>query len=143
MLFSKVYHCSVAGNRITVDGSLAGIARRPFFRYAASYTFTEDGMIAIELKGKLAEDFTTFLPRLGFEIQTTAVNDTFTYFGMGYKENYCDMNRHAKVEYTPMAQKRNMWYIVPQEHGNHSQTKWLKMGGGLSLLPMKSLIFCI
>ena len=134
-LFSKVYHCSVAGNRITVDGSLAGIARRPFFRYAASYTFTEDGMIAIELKGKLAEDFTTFLPRLGFEIQTTAVNDTFTYFGMGYKENYCDMNRHAKVGmYSSSAEKEYVRYIVPQEHGNHSQTKWLKMGGGLKFI---------
>ena len=58
-------------------------------------------------------------------------NDTFSYYGMGKEENYCDMNSHAKIGmYSSSAKEEYVPYIKPQEHGNHTCTKLLKMDNG-------------
>ena len=132
-LFSKVYDCITANNKIIVTGSIAGVARRPIFRYTAEYAFFSDGKISVNLMGDVAEDTPTFLPRLGFEFTSPAENDRFTYFGMGSGENYCDMFYHAKTGmYNSTAENEYVNYVVPQEHGNHMKTKLLKMDGGLT-----------
>ena len=77
----------------------------------------------------------TYLPRLGFEITSPAVNDGFTYFGMGSGENYCDCSAHTKMgRYRSTAREEYVPYILPQEHGNHTRTKYLKMDSGLTVL---------
>ena len=132
-LCTKVYDCSLSENTITVKASLAGISRLPFLRYEVNYTFFADGMIRVSLSGKRMP--ATYLPRLGFEITSPAVNDGFTYFGMGSGENYCDCNAHAKMgRYRSTAREEYVPYILPQEHGNHTRTKYLKMDSGLTVL---------
>ncbi|WP_309487485.1 hypothetical protein, partial [Escherichia coli] len=61
----KVYSCSVKENKVTVEGSLAGIGRMPLLHFTAEYTFYENGEIKVSLKGKVREDLEIFLPRLG------------------------------------------------------------------------------
>ena len=126
--FSKVYDCVRENGRITVSGSLAGISRKPYFRYTAVYTVGEDGSISVELTGKVRED-TVWLPRLGYEFLLPPESDRFRYFGRGPAECYCDMchgsrvglfDSDAKSEYVP--------YARPQEHGNHINTKKLDIG---------------
>ena len=73
-----------------------------------------------------------WLQRLGFEFTILKENCGFSYFGRGPMENYCDMHGHTITgvfESTPEAEY--FPYIMPQEHGNHTGCKWLKLENGL------------
>lgn len=134
-LFSKIYSCRLNDNTITVDASLAGVSRMPFLHHTITYTFFENGEIKISLSAKLREAFHTYLPRLGFEFTSPVTNDSFIYYGMGEAECYLDMNLHAKVGmYQSNAKAQYVNYVVPQEHGNHTKTKLLKMANGLTFV---------
>ena len=139
----KVYSVSLAGSTITVDGSLAGVARTPFFRYTASYTVTADGRITVTLDGKV-KDLAFFLPRLGFECKLLPEQDKFRYFGMGPYENYCDMHHASMVGwYESDADSEYVPYVMPQEHGNHTKTKILEMAGSLRFEAETEMDFCV
>lgn len=48
---------------------------------------------------------------------------------MGPNENYCDMNHAAHMGiFHSTAQQEYVPYIRPQEHGNHTQVRWLQIG---------------
>lgn len=114
---------------------IAGISRIPFLYYTIKYRFFEYGLQII-IYGDINESINCpFLPRLGFEFTLNKENDSFTYFGMGEMENYCDMFHHAKIgEYRSTAEKEHVNYIVPQEHGNHTKTKKLSMDCGVEFI---------
>ncbi len=133
ILFTKVYSCEVEGNKITVTGSLAGVARRPVMYYTVIYEFFANGEIKVSTSCKKGKEVAIFFPRFGFEFVSPMSNEGFTYFGMGEYENYCDMNHHCTVGlYTSDAKNQYVNYVVPQEHGNHTKTKLLKMANGLT-----------
>ncbi|MBL4934613.1 DUF4981 domain-containing protein [Clostridium sp. YIM B02515] len=128
-MFSKVYDCRLEGNRIIVEGSLAGISRSPFLRFNNIFTILSNGEIQVEFEGKVKEDC-VYLPRLGFEFQIPKKNKRFKYFGMGPSENYIDMCHHSKIGmYESSAKEEYVPYIVPQEHGNHIKTKIIEIVG--------------
>lgn len=132
-LFSKVYSCTLNDNSITVTGSLAGVSRMPFIRHTVIYSFFKSGEIKISLQAAKRKDLQVYLPRIGFEIAIPFENDSFTYYGMGKDECYCDMHYHAKVGlYSSNAGDEYVNYPYPQEHGNHIRTKLLKMGCGIT-----------
>ena len=135
-LFNKVYSVTVNENRIEVNASLAGVSRRPFLRYTASYEFFANGTVKVDLTGHYADTLMfKFLPRLGFEFTIDKENDSFSYYGMGDGENYCDMHYHAKIgRFESNAEREYVNYIMPQEHGNHIRTKMLAMGCGLEFI---------
>ena len=131
-LFSKVYSCEKEENKIVVNGSLAGVARSPFMFYRSEYEFYADGTVAVRLVAEVEEWIHTFLPRLGYEFRLKNKNAEFTYFGRGKDENYCDMNRHAPVGlYSSSAKEEYVNYVMPQEHGNHTECKMLSIKNGL------------
>ncbi|OPJ58137.1 glycoside hydrolase family 2 TIM barrel-domain containing protein [Clostridium oryzae] len=128
-IFSKVYFCELADNKIIVNGSLAGISRSPFLRFNVMFTILGNGSIKVELEGKVKENC-VYLPRLGFEFSIPKKNKEFRYYGMGPYENYLDMCHHTKVDmYESSVDKEYVPYIVPQEHGNHTRTKFVEIGG--------------
>lgn len=134
-LFGKVYSIDVNENEIIVEGNLAGVSRIPFVYHTIKYKFFENGL-QVELDGEINEKINcTHLPRLGFEFTLNKENDSFTYFGMGEMENYCDMCRHTKIgKYTSSAEKEYVNYIMPQEHGNHTKAKTLLMDCGIEFI---------
>lgn len=132
-VISKVYDCTMAGNKITVNGSLAGIGRIPFLRFTVSYEFFEDGAVKVHLDGDVSENITTYLPRLGFEFVSPVENDGFTYYAYGKGECYRDMHYHTKIGmYESCARDEYVDYTMPQEHGNHFNAKLLRLNGGLT-----------
>lgn len=123
----KVYNTVINNNTITVDGAVSSVARANIIKYTAVYTFLADGSINVELCGDFNKKM-IFLPRFGFEF-TTASKD-FSYFGYGPFEAYIDMHHASKMGYyESFAEKEYVDYIKPQEHGNHYNTKSLKIGG--------------
>ncbi|MBQ2614415.1 MAG: glycoside hydrolase family 2 [Clostridia bacterium] len=144
MLCSKIYDCYVEDNTIWVKGSIGGMARMPLFQYTAQYVFYQDGMVQVILDGETKKNLAPgfYLPRLGFEFTLDKENDSFTYFGRGDGENYCDMHYHTKVgKFQSDAEKEYCEYIHPQEHGNHTKTKTLDMDCGLSFVAEEEFEF--
>ncbi len=126
--FSKVYSVTLSGNTITVEGSLAGISRMPYFRYTMTVSVNAEGVINYNLKGKKRENV-FWLPRFGFEFKMPAENKAFSYFGYGPSESYCDMHKGALMGlYESDADKEYVNYVRPQEHGNHFGVRMLTIG---------------
>lgn len=129
-LFSKVYDCTVDNGVITVDGSLSGVSRKPFFRYRMTVLVFADGRAELSMSGQVRENV-IWLPRLGFEFAMPGgVSEKFRYFGRGPVENYCDMHRCAWVDlFESSPAEEYVEYVRPQEHGNHTDVRMLSVGG--------------
>ena len=126
--FSKVYDCHMENGAIIVTGALAGVGRNPFFQYCLTVTIAENGQIDLGLKGNVRQD-AIWLPRLGFEFALPMEANAFTYYGRGPMENYRDMCHAAKMGlYASDTGQEYVNYVRPQEHGNHTQVKMLKIG---------------
>ena len=126
--FSKVYDCLVEDGVIKVTGSLAGVSRMPFLRYEQTITISGKGEIDYILQGQIG-DKVIWLPRLGYEFVLPEASKEFTYYGRGPVENYCDMHNWAPVGlYNSNTDNEYVGYVRPQEHGNHTQVKMLKIG---------------
>ena len=129
----KVYSCTLKNGKITVEGSLSGISRAPLLRFVCEYTFYKNGSAGVVLKASVKPELKVFLPRLGFEFEIDNENETFTYFGMGERENYTDMCHHTiNGLYTSNAQNEYVPYVMPQEHGNHTNTRMLSLKSGIT-----------
>ena len=103
----------------------------PLLHFVATYSFFANGLLQVSLGANLRDELNTFLPRLGFEFPIAADNEEFTYFGRGKLENYCDMNRHTLVGlYRSTADKEYVPYVMPQEHGTHTQVNYLETQSG-------------
>ncbi len=137
-LFTKVYSCEVKDNSIIVEGGISGVGRIRLIRYNAVYSFFKNGEIKVELKADVdsrLKENGVYLPRFGFEFTSPVVNDSFEYYGMGDGESYCDMHYHTKLGmYKSSADNEYVNYVKPQEHGNHFDTRYLKMGNGLTIV---------
>lgn len=126
--FSKVYECEIKNGKILVLGSLAGVSRVPLLNYELNIDISESGAILFDLNCNIRND-AFWLPRLGFEFELPEQNNKFIYYGSGPIESYCDMHHWASVGlYESDAEKEYVNYVMPQEHGNHFNTKMLKIG---------------
>ena len=128
----KIYSCTLRNGKITAEGSLSGISRAPLLRFVCEYTFYKNGSVGVLLKAHVKPELKVFLPRLGFEFGIDGENEEFTYFGMGERENYTDMCHHIiNGLYTSNAQNEYVSYVMPQEHGNHTNARMLSMESGI------------
>ena len=140
--FHKTYGVTVQGNTIIANCSIGGVSRAPAIRYTLIISIFADGRIDVELDAKVREQV-YWLPRLGFETALPNENAAFTYYGRGPLENYCDMCHAAPIGlYESTAQKEYVPYVRPQEHGNHTDAKWLDIGQ-LRFIGKDRFEFCV
>ncbi len=122
----KTYNVEIDETKIVVDAALCAIARTPIMRFKETYEFFDDGTAKISLIGKLREKRVEYLPRLGYEFMLKNEDAKFSYFGRGPLENYCDMKLHTrKGIYESSASREYVPYVMPQDHGNHTDAKYL------------------
>ena len=127
-IFSKVYNCTVTDGCIHVDASLAGVSRKPFFRYTLQVKVNCDGVITVNLEGNVREKV-VYLPRFGFEFTLPKKNMNFRYYGCGPMESYSDLRHGSTVGmYESTAEAEYVPYVRPQEHGNHVDVRMLQIG---------------
>ena len=130
-IFNKIYTFGLKENKLKFCGALSGVGRMPFFKYILGYEFFEDGQITISLSGNVRSDC-IWLPRLGFEFRLSKELNEFVYYGRGPYENYNDMRYHTTTAlYESSAENEYFPYTMPQEHGNHTNCKLLKIKNGL------------
>ncbi len=126
--FHKTYDMAIKNGRIKVSASVAGVSRRPVFVYGMTLSVFKDGRINVSLKGEVNKT-AEYLPRLGFEYVLKKKNSSFEYFGYGPLETYRDSFHHGRLLWHKSnAEKEYVEYIRPQEHGNHTGVKELRIG---------------
>lgn len=90
------------------------------------YVFNGNGSIDVEL---------TLIPkaemeRYGFTFALRDGVDGMEFFGKGPFENYCDRATAAIIKvHKGVAEDFVHDYLYPQENGNHTEMRWLKVGG--------------
>ena len=127
-LFNKIYDTALTGNTVTVHGALSGVSRLAFANYTLTAVFGGDGKIDFSVDVSVRKS-AFWLPRFGFEFAVPSKNAAFEYFGVGPYESYIDMDHGGQMGlYKSTAQKEYVNYIRPQEHGNHTGVRMLKIG---------------
>jgi beta-galactosidase len=86
------------------------------------------------------------LPRVGVSLRLPAGFEQLSWFGRGPHESYPDRKRGAALgRYDSTVTAQYVPYILPQEHGNHADTRWLTLeredGLGLRITAAEPLQF--
>ncbi len=125
--------------RVSCGHVAACLVSRTAIRHRHHYTIRPDGTILVEnvfLVDKKAAD----LPRLGVRLVLAPGYENLTWFGRGPLENYSDRKRSAMIDrYSGSVSDQYVPYIVPQEHGNHADTRWLSLDNGRASLRILAL----
>lgn len=74
------------------------------------------------------------LPRFGLTVELTKVDDVMEFYAKGPHENYCDRNSGAYLaHYEGKVEDFCHDYLFPQENGNHTEARYLKVGTKLGV----------
>ncbi|MCL2031202.1 MAG: DUF4981 domain-containing protein [Oscillospiraceae bacterium] len=110
---------------ITVKSALSAPGREPLIRLKTVYTVTPGGAIGVDVYADVNQRV-EMLPRFGYELTLPKGMERLEWFGMGPDENYADSRNHVwMARHTSTVTEQYFPYIVPQEHGNHTDTRWL------------------
>jgi beta-galactosidase len=127
----------VDGERLRVAGRLAAATHPHAVEYAFEWTADGDGVVlaaSVAFTGPWAD--TPFrhrdivLPRLGLRLGLPGSYGTASWFGRGPGESYVDSTDAAAIgRWTAAIDELQVRYPVPQENGNHVDTRWLELTG--------------
>jgi len=105
-------------------------AARQAVRHQLRATFRPDGSVLVEntfTVDKAVGD----LPRLGVVLALQPGFENLQWFGRGPLENYWDRKRSSIVDrFSSTVAAQYVPYILPQEHGNHTDVRWLSLDDG-------------
>lgn len=115
------------------DGSVVleveslAVAKGGKVRHDHTYTFFPTGEIFVENRFRCDKSLPD-LPRLGVTLVLRPGFEHLAWFGRGPHENYSDRKRSAAVGlYEGTVADQYVPYIVPQEHGNKTDVRWLSL----------------
>ncbi|MCX6875524.1 MAG: DUF4981 domain-containing protein [Verrucomicrobia bacterium] len=91
---------------------------------ALSYRITGAGQLAVECTFRPLGTL-PLIPRIGMQAQLSPDCATWSWFGKGPQENYCDRNSGAwSTVHTGLVSSLFHRYVDPQESGNRTQIRW-------------------
>ena len=98
------------------------------FDYVQRYSVQDDGTITLVFKLVCGGEQPGFLPRLGFTLELPGELENLEWYGRGPHENYPDRKHSARVDvYRSTVSQQYVPYIIPQEHGNRCDVRWLSL----------------
>lgn len=96
------------------------------------YEITPDQRVHVKYSVKIPEDISEPL-RIGLTTSTSKNMNNMSFYGKGQQENYTDRNQGAEVDvYSGKVSDFIFNYIMPQENGNHTDVRWLKLSNSKS-----------
>ena len=123
----KIYSTTVCGNTIITEGSLSGVSVQPYLHFVQTISIGQNGSVDFHVDAMVNER-SFWLQRFGYEFAITDPDASFSYFGKGPDENYCDLNRHCAYGiWNSSASREYVPYLRPQEHGNHYGVRYLDL----------------
>lgn len=112
---------------ITIERVHCGTDESLEIAHAQTIRIQSDGTLQFDNRISADEKLPT-LPRIGVKLQTAAGFDALEWFGRGPHENYIDRNAGCPVgRYQSTVRDQLTPYILPQECGNHTETRWLSL----------------
>ena len=92
------------------------------------YTLHSDGMLVVDNEVVFNGDDVTDLPRVGVRLDLVRGFEQIRYFGRGPLENYNDRRSASMLGiYENSVTGEFVPYVMPQEHGHHTDTRWLEI----------------
>ena len=121
------------GHRVLISRSLRYRSQPPGGEPGHGYTYTErlqlraDGVVEAWHAFDIDEELTD-LPRIGVVAVLPAGFETLEWFGRGPHESYPDRKTGAAVRrWSSTVDEQYVPYILPQEHGNLTDVRWLAL----------------
>jgi beta-galactosidase len=116
------------------------------FERNEKWTISANGKIELEQEIIPHGSMPDMLPKMGLQFLLPKTFNKVEYYGRGPFENYPDRKTGAKVGlYKSTADSMYVPYIMPQEYGNRSDVRWLKVqndeGKGLLIKSEKLMNF--
>jgi len=100
------------------------------FRHEQQFLVLPDGSLRIENR-VIVDESLKDLPRIGVTLALPAGFEQVRWFGRGPRENYSDRKDSADVGlYQETVDGLYVPYVMPQEHGNHTDVRWVEVGDG-------------
>ncbi|PTY02611.1 beta-galactosidase [Verrucomicrobia bacterium LW23] len=104
-----------------------GNAKGGSIEHRQTYSIQPDSTILVENSFR-CEKALPDLPRLGVTLTLKPGFEALQWYGRGPHENYSDRNRSAAVGlYSGTVTGQYVPYIMPQEHGNKTDVRWLSL----------------
>lgn len=98
------------------------------FLHTQRFRFEPDGGILVENDLRIGDPALTDLPRIGVRLDLPPGFEYLRYFGRGPFENYCDRKAAAMLRiHTTTVDEQYVPYVMPQEHGHHTDVRWLEL----------------
>lgn len=91
------------------------------------WQFLANGEIQVSVDVELDENLPD-LPRIGIELAFAEGIENIQWYGMGPHESYCDRKAGNWIsQFNSTVAEQYVPYILPQSHGNHTDTRWLTL----------------
>ncbi|MFI7700351.1 glycoside hydrolase family 2 TIM barrel-domain containing protein [Nonomuraea sp. NPDC049480] len=129
---------------LVVRGRCGPATRTLGFRTTYTYRRQDDGALHLTIEADPVGDWhdtayghlSVSPPRVGARFALPGGYTDVTWFGLGPGETYADSRDAARVgRFARPIDALQTPYVVPQENGNHLETRWLEMSGpGLATL---------
>ena len=99
--------------------------------FELSQIWTMEGdVLRVSNRFVIAQDLPD-VPQLGLTLALKAGFENLHYFGRGPQENYCDRKTGTAMElYQSTVAEQYVPYILPQEHGNHTDVRQITLDDG-------------
>jgi beta-galactosidase len=92
------------------------------------YTLHADGRLVVDNDIVFGSSDMTDVPRAGVRLDLVAGYENLAYFGRGPVENYADRKTGSLVaRYETTVTDEYVDYVMPQEHGHHTDVRWLEL----------------
>lgn len=133
------------GPAVEIVHAASGREQWDDFRHTQRYTLLPSGQLRVDHQLQLGDGITD-LPRVGLSLLLRPGLERLAWFGRGPWENYADRKTAALVGlYRSTVAAQYVPYIMPQEHGHHTDVRWLTLhderGSGLRVSGAPTLEF--
>lgn len=125
------------GRVLRVSGRCAAATHPHALEYRFEWSWSDKGLrlgVSVDFTGPWAD--TPYKhreivpPRLGLRMSLPGAYDRVAWFGRGPGESYVDSHEAARVgRFDAPVDDLQVGYPVPQENGNHLETRWLRVAG--------------
>ncbi|MEI6036231.1 MAG: glycoside hydrolase family 2 TIM barrel-domain containing protein, partial [Verrucomicrobiae bacterium] len=130
---------TLAGARIEMEELLFGEGKEPAFRHAMIIRIAGDGRLRTSHVLQRLRDDLPDLPRVGLEVALAPGFERLSWYGRGPWDCYPDRLRAARLAcYASTVSGQYVPYVMPQEHGHHSDTRWLELSSPAANLRIES-----